>query len=279
MNKTQIILIAAALAMVVLMYSLPKVVVDNAEETGSRQGVDLIALEGEAGSGNQAGMHSTEMTGDDRAEIDRLRKVVSNSAVSGEINEAAGLLADLYSNYSRFDSAAYFADRLAFNAPTDAHLRKAAFLYYDAFSFSIDPAKSANNREKALEYLDRVLEKNADDLEAQARKGMIMVASPQPMQGILMVRGVLEKDPENEFALLNMGLLSIESGQYERAIDYLNRYTSLYPENEEAYLYLGMSYLENGNMTKAREVLDLLEKKTTNAGLLKSVEDLKNRLQ
>jgi Flp pilus assembly protein TadD len=76
-----------------------------------------------------------------------------------------------------------------------------------------------------------------------------------------------------------MGLLSIESGQYERAIDYLNRYTSLYPENEEAYLYLGMSYLENGNMTKAREVLDLLEKKTTNAGLLKSVQDLKNRLQ
>jgi tetratricopeptide (TPR) repeat protein len=277
MKKTQLILIVSAIGLVVLMYSLPKVVVDNAEETGSRQGVDPIAVAGEGGA--QASLHSAEMAEDDRMEIDRLRKIVANSAVSGEINEAAAALIDLYSTYSRLDSAAFFADRLAFNAPTDANLRKAAFLYYDAFSFSIDPVKADNNREKAMDYLDKILEKNPDDLEAQARKGMIMVASPQPMQGILMVRGVLEKDPQNEFALLNMGLLSIESGQYERAIDYLSRYTSLYPENEEAYLYLGLSYLESGDMTKSREVLDLLENKTTNTGLLNSIQDLKKRLQ
>jgi tetratricopeptide (TPR) repeat protein len=278
MKKTQIILLVLAAGLLVTIYSLPKVVVDNAEDTGSRQGVDLIALEGEEARSN-TGMHMATVSQEDQSAIDSYRRTVSNSAVSGEINDAATALIELYSKYSKYDSAAFYADRLAFNAPTDANVRRAAFLYYDAFSFAIDPVKASSNREKALQYLDRILEKFPNDADATARKGMIMVASPQPMQGILMVRGVLEQNPDHEFALLNMGLLSIESGQFGRAVDYLERYTERYPENEEAFLYLGMSYLENGNRTKAQETLNLLEQKTTNTALLNSIDDLRKRLQ
>jgi tetratricopeptide (TPR) repeat protein len=278
MNKTQILLIVVGLLLVVVIFRLPKVVVDNVEESGGRQAIDLIDVDGGSAVMASESLHGATLPYDVQSEIDQLRKIASESSISGEINDAAERLAEIYERFNRFDSAAHFAERLAFNKPTDQNIRRAAFLYFDAYSFSIDRAKAAQNKDKALEYLERVMEKNPDDLDAIARKGLILVSSPQPMQGILMVRGVLEKDPTNEFALLNMGLLSIESGQFDRAVEYLERYTQLYPSNDDARLYLGMSYLESGKKTKAKEILDLLEQETNNAAIIKSIEDLRNRL-
>jgi tetratricopeptide (TPR) repeat protein len=278
MSKFQLILIIASVALVVIIYSLPKVVVDNAEAAGGRQANEVDQEFGmEAGSNMPA--HMSDFSIEEKAEIAILRNAVSNSPVAAEINDAAGKLTELYKKYSRFDSAAHYAGILANNQPTEANLKQAAFLYFDAYSFSVAPEKVRSNADKASDLLKKVIEKNEEDLEAKTRLGLIMVNSPQPMQGILMVREVLEKDPENEFALFNMGLLSIESRQFPRAVEYFERYQLVNPANEEGQLYLAISYLESGNKAKAQETFTKLRERVSDPELIRTIDQYTERLK
>ena len=52
-----------------------------------------------------------------------------------------------------------------------------------------------------------------------------------PMQGIMMLRGILDEDPQNEKALFNMGRLSMVSGQFEIAIQRFETLVKYHPDN------------------------------------------------
>ena len=278
MSKFQLILIIASIALVAIIYSLPKVVVDNEEEAGGRQ---ANAVDQEIGmeAGSNMPAHMSDFSEEEKAEITALRNAVSSSAIASEINEAANKLAELYKKYSRFDSAAHYAGVLANNQPTDSNVRQAAFLYFDAYSFSVAPEKVRSNADKASDLLQRVLDKNDADLEAKTRLGLIKVNSPQPMQGIMMVREVLEQEPENEFALFNMGLLSIESRQFPRAVEYFERYQAVNPANEEGQLYLAISYLESGNNAKALETFKKLRERVSDPEMIRTIDQYTERLK
>ena len=278
MSKIQLILVIASVALVAIIFSLPKVVVDNEEEAGGRQ-ANTAGQESDMEAGGNMLAHMSDFTEEEKTEITKYRNTVSSSPVAAEINDAAGKLAELYKRYNRFDSAAHYAGILANNQPTDVNVKQAAFLYFDAYSFSVTPEKVRSNSERATDLLQKVLEKNAEDLEAKTRLGLIMVNSPQPMQGILMVREVLDKDPENEFALFNMGLLSIESRQFPRAVDYFERYQAVNPANEEGQLYLAISYLEAENKPKALETFTRLRDRVTDPEMIKTIDQYTERIK
>ncbi len=278
MSKFQLILIVASVVLVAIIYSLPKVVVDNEEDAGGRQ-ANAVDQELDMEAGLNMPAHMSDFTEEEKAEIAKLRNEVSSSAIASEINNAANQLAALYQKYSRFDSAAHYAGILANNQPTDANIKQAAFLYFDAYSFSVAPEKVRSNADRASDLLGKVLEKNPEDLEAKTRLGLILVNSPQPMQGIMMVREVLEQEPENEFALFNMGLLSIESRQFPRAVEYFERYQVVNPENEEGQLYLAISYLESGNNAKALETFSRLRERVSDPEMIRTIDQYTERLK
>ena len=89
---------------------------------------------------------------------------------------------------------------------------------------------------------------------------MTYLTSPNPMQGITMLREVLAKDPKNELALFNMGMLSIQSGQYDRAIERLQELVKVNPNHVQGHLLLGIAWMNKGEKELAREQFEKVKK-------------------
>src|SRR5690606_31192565 len=113
----------------------------------------------------------------------------------------------------KFDSAAWYSEKAADIFNNEKSWIKAGDQYYQAYTFAMDEGKRNQLAEKAQAYFTKVLEVNPTNLEAKTKMAMTYLSSPNPMQGIMMLREVLAQDPQNELALFNLGMLSIQSGQ------------------------------------------------------------------
>lgn len=79
-----------------------------------------------------------------------------------------------------------------------------------------------------------------------------LVASPQPMQGILMLRQIADDHPENFRAQYNLGLLSAKTGQWEKVIERFEMVGKIDSEFADASFWLGKAKLELGRQDEAR---------------------------
>jgi tetratricopeptide (TPR) repeat protein len=242
MLRNRIILAGIALVLIVLLYSLPKVVVK-----GEDQGMagDSLAIPTPA-------PHALPTASLQQA-IGRIRAEFTRTA-SGEKNAIfADSLADLYQEAGKFDSAAWFADRAAAFFNTMESWIRAGDSYYNAYTFAMDPLKQSELAERAREYFNKILKQNPGNLEVKSKLAMTYLTSSSPMQGITLLREVLAEDPKNESALFNLGMLSIQSGQYDRAIERLTELTIINPGHVQAQLLLGVAFMNRGNKKMARE--------------------------
>ncbi|UII34134.1 tetratricopeptide repeat protein [Fulvivirga ulvae] len=251
MLKTRIILIASAALLVLLIFSLPKVVVDNdSDELSSSQEPTSTAP---PDSGITTNAHDLELSGDSRQNIKILKEKLTASKNIEKSVIFADSLAKLYLSVSKYDSAAKFVEIIAQNIPTVENWQRAGDTYYEAFSFAMDAEKRAQMGGKAREYYEKVLEKSPGRLDIKNNLAMTYLSTSNPMQGIMMLREILKQDPENEKALFNMGALSMQSNQYDKAIERYSKLVELYPENTQARFFLGVSYMETGQKDKAKE--------------------------
>ncbi|HPI80218.1 MAG: tetratricopeptide repeat protein [Cyclobacteriaceae bacterium] len=248
MLKTRIILIIACVAIVWLLFLLPKVVVENSGQ--------MTASAGPEGAGDP---HTTAPAAL-RQSIDSIK--AQYLAAPGNEKSAifADSLASLYKEAGQFDSAAWFAGKAASFFKDKESLIKAGNRYYDAYTFALDPKKQNEMGEMARDFLGKVLEAEPSNLEAKVKIAMTYLGTQNPMQGITMLREVLEEDPTNELAMFNMGMLAIQSGQYERAVERLSKLVSLYPNHVQGQLLLGVAYLNTNQKEKAREQFERVKK-------------------
>ncbi|MCU0356002.1 MAG: tetratricopeptide repeat protein [Cyclobacteriaceae bacterium] len=241
MQRNRIILIVLSAAFIIILYQLPKVVVNNEQESVLPDSAMVSPADPHEGP-----------TATVQTSINRMRKGFSKTS-SGEKNAIfADSLADLYAAAGRFDSAAWFAESAAAFFGTEGSWMKAGNSYYQAFTFAMDPVKQNELAEKARDFFGRVLQRNPSNLEAKTNMAMTYLASSNPMQGITLLREVLAQDPRNEGALFNLGMLSIQSGQYDRAIERLNELVAVNPAHVQAQLLLGVAYMNKGDKKSAR---------------------------
>lgn len=241
MTKTRIILVVIAIALVWLMYLLPKVVVEN--ESQLKEAVPT--------ENTEAGAHAEVPSN-----IAEAIKGIRSQYVEGASNEKNAIFADslrkLYTTAGKFDSAAWYAEQAATFFNTNESFLIAGNSYYEAYTFAMGNEKQEVMASKAREFLDKVVAADPKNLEAKGKIALTYVSS-SPMQGITKLRDVLTEDPKNEFALFNMGMLSIQSGQYERAVDYLQRLIEVNSAHLQGQLLLGVAFMNAGNKGKARE--------------------------
>lgn len=248
MVKTRVILIGVGVLLVVLIFLLPKSVVENESQ-----------LQGET---------STETITSSHAPIpETLRKniqVLRGQYVANVSNQKNAIFADslraLYTQAGQFDSAAWFAEQAATFFNTQEGYLKAGNSYYEAYTFAMDPSKQEELAGKTREWLGKVVAADPKNLEAKTKIAMTYMSSASPMQGITLLREVLEQDPKNEFALYNLGMLSVQSGQYDRAIERLEELKAVNPNHIQGALLLGVAYMNQGNKGKAREQFELVKK-------------------
>lgn len=257
MTKSRIVLFLIVGATTILLYLLPRYVVNN----------EAQQIENEPVSGSPAASiddqhtHSVQIPDSLRQKFESLYDSYINAQNQEKRFIFADSLAKAYKSVGKLDSLAKYTEVKALANPSLENLILAGNGYYEAFNFAVDPSKRIYLAEKAQDYFNRVLEENPKLFDVKAKLAMTYVTGSEPMKGISMLREVLIEDPENELAIYNLGILSISSGQLERAIERFEKLLELDPDNPEANFYMGYCLFEMGNASASKpyfeKVLDL----------------------
>jgi len=242
MVRTRIILIVVSAVIIVALFLLPKVVVENETQLTTAP----------TDSTKKADPHTMAPEG----LLKRIAELRNQYEVSSE-NQKKAIFADslagLYSEAGKFDSAGWYAEQAAKFFNNEKSWFKAGDGYYQAYTFALDAEKQAQLAEKTREQFGKVLDLNPRNLDAKTKMAMTYLSSGSPMQGITMLREVLKDDPKNELAMFNLGMLSIQSGQYDRAVERLTELVAINPAHIQGQLLLGIAYMNTGDKKKAKQ--------------------------
>lgn len=256
MLKTRVILLVSAVALIAILFTLPRVVVEN---ESNQMGATNEASSDETAPAAEIDVHTAEIDADVASTISSLKENLRLAENSEKSIIFADSLAKLYEKANKYDSAAKFFEIISDLKPNEANWLKTGDTYYEAYGFAMDPAKRESLGVKARDYFKKVLVADENNLSAQNKIAMTYLSNQNPMQGIMMLREILVKDPQNQEALFNLGILSMQSGQHDKAVERFSRLVELYPSNTQAQFFLGVSYLEIGNKEKAKEQFKLVK--------------------
>lgn len=274
MKKSQIILLIAVIVTVAVLYSLPRVVVDN---NGDDEGLEQEDSS-TASSSPEEDLHDAELSETDKGQIASLSGKLAKEENKENFVIFADSISSIYEESGMFDSAAYYLGLTAERFPELESWEKAGNAYYEAFGFAMDEAKMSHLAAQTRKHLKKVLEQNPDRLDLKTKVAMTYVSSSNPMQGITMLREILEEDPQNEQALFNMGVLSMQSGQYKRAVDRFEDLVKHHPDHIQGQFYLGVSYFESKQKSKAKKQFQLVKDMTEDPMILSSVDNYLGQL-
>lgn len=268
MKKSFIIVIVIALGTVGVLYSLPKVVVSDekknleqsAETTGQTANRDAGLKKQENPSAEE--MHAASLTPEQKKAIDGLKSRFLQSTDSQSKIKAAENLIKQFVSYTKYDSAAHYAEAIVKIDPSEYHLVQAGNLYYEAFTYSLNDQKGAKMGEKAREYYQKALTVNPNNLLVKTNMAMTYVSTTTPMQGIALLREVIGQDPDNIPALFNLGILAIRSNQFGKGVDRFKQILKIDPANTKAALNLGYCFAELDRKDEARKILEKVVQNT-----------------
>ncbi|SNS47131.1 Tetratricopeptide repeat-containing protein [Ekhidna lutea] len=238
MTRAQLILVLGAIALAVILFQLPRSVVENEQlqevtETKS---------------------HSMEIPQEVETQINELRRLLQEEGNFDKKANFAHSLARQYLDYGVLDSAARYAEFIEQGSNSPSEL--VADIYFTAYERSSGPEQAKAFAVKAREILQRLLDKDPTNLFIKNRLAMTLVVSENPMAGVAMLREILATDETNRQAILNLGLLAIQSGQFERAKERFENLISLNAGDHEAKLYLAVSMMEINQQSQARLLLE-----------------------
>ncbi|MCE6988334.1 tetratricopeptide repeat protein [Dyadobacter sp. CY323] len=278
MKKSILLSCVLAFALVGTLFSLPKVVVNTKGKEVDKEGTQAAAAPNAAPTESAPKSHDEATLSPDQQKIvDQLRSGFIQASEKDKV--AAGVsLSDKFATLQKFDSAAFYAEKVALLSPTIENLVRTGDRYYEAYGFAVDEQKSKNLGAKTREYYQKALDQNPGLLAAKANMAMTFVNTENPMQGILMLREVIDTDPTNELALFNLGILSMRSNQYSKAVDRFRQILTNNPANTKAKFYLGLSLVELGDNEQATKVLSEVKKEEKDPVIQQAIGELEVRL-
>lgn len=282
MKKSIVLVCVLAVAMVGTLYSLPKIVVNtkNQEMESSKTVGKEDNHEHDENEAHQpaSDKHASQsLTATQQKEIETLKSTLGKGDARQQ-SIVALRVADTFRSYQKFDSAAFYAEKASILNPSIENILRTGDLYYEAFGFALDEAKAKSLGEKTRTYYQKALDENPNLLAAKANMAMTYVKSPNPMQGIMLLREILEADPTNELALFNLGMLSMQSNQFSKAVDRFQQIVRNNPSNTKAAFFLGVSLLELGRKDDAAKILADVKKKEKDPAIQQAIQELEARL-
>lgn len=246
----QIVLTIAAVAMVFLLFSLPKVVIDTGSKPPLAQQSEVVTPGTTPFGSNR---NSSLNTG--KAKI--WRKKLAEAFDSKKTLIFADSLVSLYIGLGKFDSAEAITKRIVLEKNNSVSVEKFAGNMYLNMAKSVDDSQlSSTYYALAAGFYGNVLTKDPKDLEVKNNLALTFIATETPMKGVAMLKEILAADPDNETALFNLGFLSIQSGQYDKAADRFIRLIQIDQSNLKAHYYLAEVLLQLGKSEEAKKELN-----------------------
>ncbi len=248
MNRQQLIIVFASVALVLTLFSLPKVLLNKEE----KELENSATLEKEQPNTPKKGHGIVSFSSSDKFRAEKFKKKLLTAEFSNSII-LLDSLASVYNNKGLYDSTAFYYEKTLLKYNNVAGFVAIGDATYKAYYFATDDEVAAEWALKTQQYYQKVLDKDPSMLDVKARMAMTYTKGKNPMKAVLTLREVLEKDPENEQALLNIGLLSVQSGQFEKAIERFKKLLTLNKSNWLGTFYLGIAYNETGKKELAKE--------------------------
>ena len=291
----QLVILAAALALVGGLFLLPKGIM-KPKESRSELSKDAAKTASRDGGGSATNGSKTEASSGavpaTATENNGPNAAPHTSATSAQRKELAGLLvqykaapdaaaratvatslARRYTTVERFDSAGYYLEQVALNKPSAQNWQQAADAYFQAFSFAATDERVKLLGGKARELYTKVLKDQPGNLDAKTNLGMAYMASANPVQGVSLLREVLEADPRNEKALYNMGILAVQSNQYDKAVTRFQDLVKVNPKNVNGQFYLGVTLARTGAKEAAKAAFLKAKSLSADPALAASVDE------
>jgi tetratricopeptide (TPR) repeat protein len=278
MLKSQYILIGVGVLTIALLSFLPKTVVKNLDKEVAEQpaATNKAASQDSTQSTtpNVEELHNTSLTAAQQSTLQQLNELFAKAKDEKEKTRWLDSIVFVLQSANKYDTAANIVgDFAAQYTSADVQMR-AGDAYMGAFQFSMQPQKAQELGVKARGFYEKVLAQQPNNSEAKVKVGLTYVSSPNPMQGILLIREVLSKEPDNQFAIMSLGKLAMQSGQYDKAIERFRRLLELDAENIEAKFLLAVSLLESGKKDEATKLLKELQATTQDPAVKMQVESL-----
>jgi len=280
------LVVVAALVLLVVLFSLPKVIIDK--ETGAALSGATATANRDKAAGEATDEHAGHLHNSDGSEasaahtkaspeaLGKLKSLLADYREAGaDANKVklAEQIAAQYTAIAKFDSAGYYYEQVAAARPGEKNYQKAADQYFEAFSFAATEERTKELSQKAQGLYNKVLQNNPANLDAKTNLAMTYIAAgEQPMQGIQLLREVITTNPNNEKALFNLGILSIQSGQYDKAVERFRHLVEVNPKHVQGNFYLAVSLAEIGKKEEARQVFTAAKKLDDNPEYQASID-------
>ena len=263
MLKPQIIALIVAIVTVIILFNLPKVIIN---ETNKDKLADQS--KNQPASSGFASPTTRSITKEELFLIQNLRKNFSTVSDKEKKSIFADSLAKTFVLVQKYDSAQRYAEEIVLINQGSKSYKYAADIYFSIFSATQDPIWVSSSAEKARNYYQEVLKSDSNNLAVSNNLAMTYAVSETPMQAVLILRGVLAKDPANKDAIFNLGMLSVRSGQLDKALQRFNSLIEMDSKNWKAHLYLGLVYKEQNKNMEANKAFEMVIKNASDKALI-----------
>ena len=254
MNRKQIVVIVAVVAVIGYLYSLPVKGLVKPKAATANSGV----------AGEDAGVHPsvnvTVATVSEAAKaaigpglsvkINNLEAELTKTEGNGKLSLQKQLAAS-WDDVNQPAPAAFYYQEVARKDNKLENWLNAGNRFNEAYKLTQDTSAQPVFTLNAVEAFQNALKLNPNSLEAKTGLGTAYVnGGATPMQGIALLLEVVKQEPDNRQANLNLGLFSMKSGQYDKAVARFKTLIAIKPDFE-AYFYLAESCKQIGKKQEA----------------------------
>jgi outer membrane protein len=272
MSKSQYLILFAAIIVVISLFSLPKIIVNNDRKLQTEE-------KQQGHPGPVSDLHKVKIPENDLQILNNLTKTYNNLSDKEKKVKFADSLANYYHRFHQYDSSGKYFEEEAKLSPTSSNFIKTGDAYYEAFSFNPEQGKAEELTEKAREYYQKVLDKAPDNLQVKNKIASTYIGTDKVMEAVVILKDIIKADPHNKEALYNLGILSIQSGQYDKAIGRFEEIIKFAPTDANAHFYLGMAYMNKGEKKKGRDYFEMAKKLDADPAFQATVDDYLKELK
>lgn len=253
MNKKQIVVVVAIVAVMGYLYSLPvkglikpsqthdTAAAPSGERPASNVTVETVSEPAKTAIGAALAARITDLEGQ-----------LKNAANDADKLKLEKQLASQWDDVNQPAPAAFYYMDAAKQDNTFTNWLNAGNHFNDAVKLTQDTTVQPALITNAVDAFQNAVKLKPESLEAKTGLGVAYVnGGGTPMQGIALLLEVVKQEPNNFSANLNLGLFSMKSGQFDKAVQRFKTVIATKPDQVEPYFYLAESYKQLGQKTEA----------------------------
>ncbi|RBL93680.1 tetratricopeptide repeat protein [Chitinophaga flava] len=274
MRKSQVLLVGAAVALLVVLYAFGRTIPRSDKQAMSTaapmqggQGVEPIAF--------------SELleTAKGKIPAEKLLQIntIETNVIRGDVN--AQQIAAYKQLYNTWDSlnqlpvAAYYLGQAAKLENSEKSLTFAANLFLAHLQHAQDPRIAKWEADQATALFDQAILLNPANDTLKMSQAMVYMNTGEPMKGVAKMKEVVAKNPDNIDAQVTLANLAIRSGQFDKAIERLEGVMQKHPDDAKVLFVLAESYRSKGNTKKALELFEKSKQAMKDPELKKEVDN------